>query len=205
MCFGFGKATRTSSTHRAGLNSSGGSKPIGRLARDARSGAAELLLLHVRYRRGCLPNLSWRRCCPRPMRSLHLAPGDELYVEGETKHCPHMHEQFVGLLRTMHRKSWLLPPGLEKRVRRAGRQAQLFLITLVMSYLETDDKILLAGFRRVGRPHLRALRRHVVRRAALPQTACAGRPSPSSVLASISLNGLRCVVHPAPRQAGREY
>ena len=40
----------------------------------------------------------------------------------------------------------MLPPGIKKRVRRAGRQAQLFLITLVMSYLETDDKILLAGF-----------------------------------------------------------
>ena len=66
--------------------------------------------------------------------------------EGETKHCPHMHSNLSGYCEQCTRESSLLPPGLEKRVRRAGRQAQLFLITLVMSYLETDDKILLAGF-----------------------------------------------------------
>ena len=66
--------------------------------------------------------------------------------EGETKHCPHMHSNLSGYCEQCTRESSLLPPGLEKRVRRAGRQAQLFLITLVMAYLETDDKILLAGF-----------------------------------------------------------
>jgi len=66
--------------------------------------------------------------------------------EGETKHCPHMHSNLSGYCEQCTRKSSLLPPGLEKRVRRAGRQAQLLLITLVMSYLETDDKILIAGF-----------------------------------------------------------
>ena len=64
----------------------------------------------------------------------------------ETKHCPHFHGNFSGYCTECTRKSWLPPGPLKKRVRRAGRQAQLFLITLVMSYLETDDKILLAGF-----------------------------------------------------------
>ena len=66
--------------------------------------------------------------------------------EGETKHCPHMHSNLSGYCEQCTRESSLLPPGIKKRVRRAGRQAQLFLITLVMSYLETDDKILIAGF-----------------------------------------------------------
>ena len=64
----------------------------------------------------------------------------------ETKHCPHFHSNLSGYCEQCTRESSLLPPGIKKRVRRAGRQAQLFLITLVMSYLETDDKILLAGF-----------------------------------------------------------
>ena len=42
--------------------------------------------------------------------------------EGETKHCPHMHSNLSGYCEQCTRESSLLPPGLEKRVRRAGRQ-----------------------------------------------------------------------------------
>jgi len=65
--------------------------------------------------------------------------------KGKTQHCPNMHSNLSGYCEQCTRKSSLLPPGLEKRLGLAGRQAQLLLITLVMSYFETDDKILLVG------------------------------------------------------------
>ena len=77
------------------------------------------------------------------MEKLPACDEDHLYP-CECKGCTKLHGNKSGCC-AEHSNVWP-PPGLEKRVRRAGRQVQLLLITLVMSYLETDDKLLLVGF-----------------------------------------------------------
>ena len=68
------------------------------------------------------------------------------YFPCETKRCPHIHGNWSGYCAECTRKSWLLPPGSLKRLKIAGRKARLLFITLVMSYLETEDKVLPAVF-----------------------------------------------------------
>lgn len=68
------------------------------------------------------------------------------YFPCETKLCPHIHGNWSGYCAECTRKSWLLPPGSLKRLKIAGRKARLLFITLVMSFLETEDKVLLALF-----------------------------------------------------------
>ena len=63
----------------------------------------------------------------------------------ETKLCPHIHGNWSGYCAECSRKSWL-PPGTLKRLKIAGRKARLLFITLVMSFLETEDKVLLTLF-----------------------------------------------------------
>ena len=67
------------------------------------------------------------------------------YFPCETKRCPHIHGNWSGYCPECTRKSWL-PPGSLKRLKIAGRKARLLFITLVMSYLETEDKVLPAVF-----------------------------------------------------------
>ena len=71
--------------------------------------------------------------------------GRPRYFPCETKRCPHIHGNWSGYCAECTRKSWL-PPGSLKRLKIAGRKARLLFITLVMSFLETEDKVLLALF-----------------------------------------------------------
>ena len=68
------------------------------------------------------------------------------YFPCETKRCPHIHGNWSGYCPECTRNSWLLPPGSLKRLKIAGRKVRLLFITLVMSYLETEDKVLPAVF-----------------------------------------------------------
>ena len=73
------------------------------------------------------------------------AKEDIRFFPCETKLCPHIHGNWSGYCAECSRKS-CLPPGSLKRLKIAGRKARLLFITLVMSFLETEDKVLLALF-----------------------------------------------------------
>ena len=73
------------------------------------------------------------------------AKEDIRFFPCETKLCPHIHGNWSGYCAECARKS-CLPPGTLKRLKIAGRKARLLFITLVMSFLETEDKVLLALF-----------------------------------------------------------
>ena len=63
----------------------------------------------------------------------------------ETKGCATVHGNASGVCPECTRRA-LLPPGLVKSLRRLQRRSQLLLMTLVMSFLETEDKALLLVF-----------------------------------------------------------